>query len=89
MVEHRPVKDLRRFLFAPSASAPGNLESRGSVVCNCLNISSVQIDAVLKEGADLKELQTRLGCGTSCGSCLPELRLRIARARTATARLAA
>ncbi len=78
IVEEVSIEPLRRAILAPLAKSPSPVASRGTIICNCLNVGSNQIDAVLAEGADLAALQARLGCGTSCGSCLPELRKRVA-----------
>ncbi len=81
IVEGAPVGDLRPWLFAPLASPPGDkaLVPAGRILCSCKNISTAQVDALLAKGASLHMLQQRLGCGTACGSCLPELRARVAK----------
>ena len=47
-------------------------------MCSCLNVAQSEINDVLREvgaGRDaLAVLQGRLKCGTSCGSCVPELK---------------
>jgi assimilatory nitrate reductase catalytic subunit len=53
------------------------------VVCNCLNVSERAIhdalDALPAASNDaLRALQARTACGTSCGSCVPEVRRMIA-----------
>jgi assimilatory nitrate reductase catalytic subunit len=50
-------------------------------VCNCFDVSENEIAADLAEGLDLAALQARRKCGTSCGSCLPELRRMVTDAR--------
>lgn len=52
---------------------------RGKVVCNCLGVEEhaivVQLERASGSEADrLAQLQTALGCGTQCGSCVPELK---------------
>ena len=81
MVDYRLVGALRRTLFAPLEELPAGVVGRGRIICNCLDVSITQIETVLKEGADLDGLQRQLRCGTSCGSCLPELRSCVARAQ--------
>ena len=44
--------------------------SRGRIICNCYDVSETEIAAY----RSLADLQAALRCGTSCGSCLPELR---------------
>jgi assimilatory nitrate reductase catalytic subunit len=63
---------------APRASSP--------IVCNCFNVSEAQIDAALAATQDmpLTVLQSKLKCGTNCGSCLPELKRRIAQVAVGT-----
>jgi assimilatory nitrate reductase catalytic subunit len=89
MVDHRPVGALRRQLFAPLEQLPSGAAGRGRIICNCLDVSILEIESVLSEGADLARLQQRLGCGTSCGSCLPELRACVARSQQRSAGLLA
>ena len=50
-------------------------------MCNCLNVSESDIATALAEGAGVRDfdaLQARLRCGTSCGSCVPEIRRMLA-----------
>ena len=65
---------LRRWLFAPLAQAPVAVAPAGRTVCNCFGTGEAKIRELLGQGLDLEEVQSRLQCGTSCGSCLPELR---------------
>jgi assimilatory nitrate reductase catalytic subunit len=84
-----PAQSYGRLLLKPGAAAPAALAARSPQVCSCFNVSAGQIDATLDELARadaqaspeqrLDRLQRHLRCGTSCGSCLPELRKRIAR----------
>jgi len=66
--------DARRWILAPIASTPTGQTPRGRVVCNCFDVSEARIRAELGAGATLEQVQELLQCGTSCGSCLPELR---------------
>jgi len=43
------------------------------VVCVCRQVSESAIQAEVRAGADLAALKQRLGCGTVCGSCVPQL----------------
>lgn len=74
MVEKVPAEDIRRWLFAPLAAPPSCVKSRGRVVCNCFDVAENEIAGELAIGATLEQLQQKLRCGTSCGSCLPELK---------------
>ncbi|WP_454830956.1 nitrate reductase [Pseudoxanthomonas wuyuanensis] len=47
--------------------------ARDAVVCNCMQVRESQIRAQVAQGAGVVELKQRLGCGTVCGSCLPQL----------------
>ena len=67
--------DLRRWLLAPLSAPPGNSgEKVGKTLCNCLNVSESAVCAGIARGLDLEGLQQQLKCGTSCGSCVPEIR---------------
>ena len=53
-------------------------------MCSCLNVTDTAIDAHLAlpeaagtDEARLASLQGALKCGTSCGSCVPELKRRL------------
>lgn len=74
MVERQPTAELRRWLFAPLATPPVAAKSRGRIVCNCLDVAEPDIVEAIAGGADLDTLQATLRCGTSCGSCVPELK---------------
>jgi assimilatory nitrate reductase catalytic subunit len=74
------------------AGGPGAPVTRGKTVCNCVGVSEKAIaDALGGMHSDsdaptppacLARLQETLGCGTQCGSCVPEVkRLIAARAR--------
>ena len=91
-----PAQAYGRLLLLPGARAPVAVQSRGKLVCTCLNVSDAAIDehlAVLAHGGGgsghlntdeerLASLQASLKCGTNCGSCVPELKRRIRSART-------
>jgi assimilatory nitrate reductase catalytic subunit len=73
------TSELRKWLFAPLATAPASGPARGRIVCNCFDVSEHEIRADFQAGHDLISLQKERRCGTSCGSCIPELH-RLARA---------
>jgi assimilatory nitrate reductase catalytic subunit len=67
-----------RTLLVPGAKPPVAVVSRGKAVCTCFNVTDVAIDAELVNCTGsakdrLTTLQTRLQCGTHCGSCVPQL----------------
>ena len=66
--------ELRRWALAPVVAPPTGQKGRGKIVCNCLDISQNEIIDNIESGADLPTLQTKLKCGTECGSCVPELK---------------
>ncbi len=74
MIERAPADAVRRWLFAPLPKPPVAGSTRGRIVCNCLNVSENEIKDAVAAGADLAKLQATLRCGTSCGSCVPELK---------------
>jgi len=66
-------------LLAPSAQALTPRGQRSRQVCTCLNVTESEILATLAQcqgNAEerLQQLQAVRGCGTQCGSCVPELR---------------
>jgi assimilatory nitrate reductase catalytic subunit len=67
-------EDVRQWALAPVSAPPTGKRGRGRIVCNCLDVSENEINAVIAGGADLVALQSKLKCGTECGSCVPELR---------------
>ena len=91
-----PAQAYGRLLLLPGAKPPVAIHSRGKVVCSCLNVTDTAIEDHLARlvqdaaGADtddarLASLQNALKCGTSCGSCVPELKRRLRSARGAMA----
>jgi assimilatory nitrate reductase catalytic subunit len=83
MVERMPTTELRRWLFAPLAAAPAAASTRGRILCNCLDVAESDIAREVGEGSDLEQLQAKLKCGTSCGSCLPEIKRLLAAGKAA------
>src|SRR5512139_1290227 len=83
IVEGVDAASLRAWMLAPVARPPAGGDSRGRVVCNCLNVAEPDIVAAVAAGADLAALQASLKCGTECGSCVPELKRLLASSREA------
>ncbi len=75
---------VRRWVLAPVTRPPLGHTTRGRVVCNCFDVAETQIRERFAAGQTFDQVQTGLKCGTSCGSCLPELR-RIAQLAQAAA----
>jgi assimilatory nitrate reductase catalytic subunit len=72
-------------LLVPSERPPVTTCVRGKIVCNCFDVAEADIARVLAgitSGEPLTRLQTELRCGTNCGSCVPEIKQQIARARS-------
>jgi assimilatory nitrate reductase catalytic subunit len=53
---------------------------RDPVVCVCRQVTESAIRASVGEGADVAALKEQLGCGTVCGSCIPQLAQYVAQA---------
>ncbi|WP_392886801.1 molybdopterin-dependent oxidoreductase [Pseudomonas migulae] len=76
-LEGRVDEQLRRWLLAPLSAPPGNTSAptAGSkTLCNCKNVSQGAVCAGIRRGLDLQGLKQELGCGTQCGSCVPEIK---------------
>jgi assimilatory nitrate reductase catalytic subunit len=75
------VSNLGVLLLAPGAPIEAKAP-RGPLVCSCWNVSEREIcdflDKAAPEHRALDALQGALKCGTSCGSCLPELKRLVA-----------
>ena len=73
--EGKADAELRRWLLAPLSTPPGNsAKASGKTLCNCLNVSESAVCAGISRGLDLDGLKAELKCGTSCGSCVPEIK---------------
>jgi assimilatory nitrate reductase catalytic subunit len=74
-----PAGRYGRLLLMPGAAPPVTAVAASPQVCTCFDVREDAIRAALlqctgSEPHRLSELQSRLKCGTNCGSCLPELR---------------
>jgi assimilatory nitrate reductase catalytic subunit len=72
-----------RHALYPGPNAPKGMGSKAKAVCSCLGVNDLQISqacarAPLEPTERLASVQAALGCGTQCGSCLPELKALIA-----------
>ncbi|ARU88351.1 nitrate reductase [Pseudomonas sp. M30-35] len=73
--EAKADDQLRPWLLAPLSAAPRSANSAGNkTLCNCMNVSQQAICTAIEQGLDLYQLKQKLGCGTSCGSCVPEIK---------------
>lgn len=60
----------RLAIFArQSAGAPAD-----RTICQCMQVKASRINDAISAGATLNQLKVTLGCGTMCGSCVPELK---------------
>ncbi|MGL6245200.1 nitrate reductase [Pseudomonas sp.] len=76
-LEGRADEQLRRWLLAPLSAPPGNAGTPApatKILCNCKNVSQGAVCAGISRGLDLQGLKQELGCGTQCGSCVPEIK---------------
>lgn len=63
---------LQALLAGKPAQAQAQL---GNIICSCAHIGDVAIKKSIRAGAQcVTALGQQLGCGTHCGSCIPELR---------------
>ncbi len=74
-----PAQAFGRQLLRPGAAAPDGVGARSRQVCACFDVSEASIREAARtadgdEARRLASVQGRLGCGTHCGSCLPEVR---------------
>ena len=56
------------------AGRSGPATDKGKLICACLEVGENDIRRAVADGCcTVQALGTRLGCGTNCGSCIPEL----------------
>jgi assimilatory nitrate reductase catalytic subunit len=67
-----------REIFAGGTVRLADEVSPGRMLCNCFGVPESEVDAFLAVSPSLESLQATLKCGTSCGSCLPELQRKLA-----------
>jgi assimilatory nitrate reductase catalytic subunit len=67
----KPWSGPRFAAFAALRIEPG---VRDRVVCGCMHVKESRINEAIANGATVPELKATLGCGTVCGSCVPELK---------------
>jgi assimilatory nitrate reductase catalytic subunit len=80
MARNVSAQTVRPWVLAPVASPPLGQSNRGRILCNCLDVAEHEIRSRVAAGATLAHLQAELKCGTSCGSCLPELKRMVSEA---------
>ena len=67
-----PADALRAWVLAPLNRAPQGSPPRGRILCACNDVAESEVRA--RAGVPLDQVQQELGCGTGCGSCLPEVK---------------
>jgi len=73
MAANASAESVRRWMLAPLTRPPSGQRTRGRVLCTCLNVAASDISERLAAGLSLAQVQTALGCGSGCGSCIPEM----------------
>ncbi|WP_051711177.1 nitrate reductase [Andreprevotia chitinilytica] len=71
LLDAQPWQGSRLAVFAPKST---NSAPRDKIVCNCVQVPESRIRNAIARGASLVELKATLGCGSVCGSCVPELK---------------
>jgi assimilatory nitrate reductase catalytic subunit len=84
LMQGHPLSGSARLWLQARSTPPAGSAPLSPEVCSCLNVREDAIKACLvvvsgDEGLRLSALQSRLACGTRCGSCVPELRQLIRR----------
>ena len=79
LVGGQSIGEIRRLLLLPTSQPPSGFVSAGRVVCQCFGVNERDIASTLAQCTGgsterLQALQSRLQCGTNCGSCVPELK---------------
>ena len=65
----------RHTIFLPGGEAAlRSLAPRTRIVCNCKQITQAQMEEAIAGHASLDDLKSTLGCGSVCGSCIPEIK---------------
>ena len=77
--DEQSTRSFGRLLLSSGSQAPAALPTRARQVCACMNVDEAAIGEALAriDGAPeqrLLELKNTLGCGTRCGSCIPQLK---------------
>ena len=82
-----PTISAEERLWLLSGQAPSGVAETGRVLCACMNVTEESVRAAIQERGltTVQEIGAALKAGTGCGSCIPELKELIARARPAAA----
>jgi len=52
-------------------------------ICQCMQVKESRIENAIRQGATLTQLKVTLGCGSVCGSCLPQIAQMVAKINVA------
>ena len=55
-----------------SSQSTGQLSDR--TICQCMQVKASRIENAIAQGATLTQLKVSLGCGSVCGSCMPQIK---------------
>jgi assimilatory nitrate reductase catalytic subunit len=69
LVEGERWEGSRLTVFARKSAAPAD-----RTICQCVQVKESRILKAIEQGAHVNQLKATLGCGTVCGSCVPELK---------------
>lgn len=58
---------------------PGARVDCGKIICSCFQVGEKTLQAAIAEGKTLEQIQQQLKAGSNCGSCVPEIKLLLAR----------
>ena len=74
LLDAQPVESVRRWMLGPFTTPAGmSVPAQGRIVCNCFGVAEADIRGRIDAGAGVEAIQAELRCGSSCGSCLPEI----------------
>jgi assimilatory nitrate reductase catalytic subunit len=73
------MQALEGLFGAPPVTRPSAIDR---ALCACLAVRESAVRGAIAGGAGLERLQSELKCGTSCGSCVPELKRLVSAAQS-------
>lgn len=69
-----PWQGPRHAIFLRGDDAQRGQAPRTRIVCHCTQVAQTQIEQAIAAHGTLDDLKSTLGCGTVCGSCVPEIK---------------
>ncbi|RKP44607.1 nitrate reductase [Trinickia fusca] len=70
----QPWQGPRHAIFLRGDDASRAQVRKARIVCNCKQVTQTQIESAIAARASLEDMKATLGCGTVCGSCVPEIK---------------